>query len=60
MSYDLRDFDLKRLLAIEKELACPENSYEDGGKGPIDIRDYYNCVTKKITDFTRAQSWLIQ
>ena len=53
-------YNIKRLLAIEKELARPENSYEDEEKGAINIRDYDDCVTQKVTDFTPAQSWYIQ
>ena len=53
-------YDLRLLLAIEKELARPENSYKEGEKGAIDIRDYYNWITHKVTDFTPAQSWYIE
>ena len=53
-------YNLRRLLAIEKELACPENCYDEGEKGAIDIRDYYNWITHKVTDFTPAQSWYIK
>ena len=53
-------YELKPLLAIEKELARPENDFENGGKGAIDIRDYYSYGRKSVTDFTPAQSWYIQ
>ena len=53
-------YDIKRLLAIKKELACPENSYKEGVKEAIDIRYYYNWATFKVTGFTPAQSWYIQ
>ena len=53
-------YELKPLLAIEKELARPENDFENGGKGAIDIRDYYSYDLKRVTDFTPAQSWYIQ